>query len=59
MGGNFFLFGFYDPSKNISLILSQSFIKGEQKPENPRKNLLTIRKQNLAFPNVTWERLEP
>ena len=30
----FFLFGFYSPFKNISLILSQSFIKGGWKPEN-------------------------
>ena len=45
----FFLFGFYGPFKNISLILSQSFIKGGQKLENPGKNHLTIRKQNLAF----------
>ena len=45
----FFLFGFYGPFKNISLISSQSFIKGGGKPENPGKKHLTIRKQNLAF----------
>ena len=45
----FFLFGFYGPFKNISLISSRSFIKGGRKPENPEKNHLTIRKQNLAF----------
>ena len=44
------VFGFYGPFKNISLISSQSFIKGGRKPENPGKNHLTIRKQNLAFP---------
>ena len=54
----FLLFGFYGPFKNISLILSRSFIKGGQ-PKNPRKNHLTIRKQNLAFPHVTRVRLEP
>ena len=46
----FFLFGFCGPFKNISLISSRSFIKGGRKPENPEKNHLTIRKQNLAFP---------
>ena len=55
----FFLFGFYGPFKNISLILSQSFIKGGQKPENPGKNHLTIHKQNLAFPHMTRARLKP
>ena len=55
----FFWFGFYGPFKNISLISSRSFIKGRQKPENPRKDHLTIRKQNLAFPHVTQARLEP
>ena len=30
----FFLFGFYSPFKNISLISSRLFIKGGQKPEN-------------------------
>ena len=45
----FFLFRFYGPFKNISLILSQSFIKGGQKLVNPGKNHLTICKQNLAF----------
>ena len=33
--------------------------KGGQNPENPGKNHLTIRKQNLAFPHMTWMRLEP
>ena len=47
----FFLFGFYGPFKNISLISSRSFIKGGRKPEYPEKNHLTIRKQNLAFPH--------
>ena len=46
----FSLFGFYNPFKNISLKWSKSFIKGGRKPENPEKNHLTIRKQNLAFP---------
>ena len=46
----FFLFGFYSPFKEISLTSSRSFIKGGQNPENPGKNHLTIRKQNLAFP---------
>ena len=55
----FFWFGFYGPFKNISLISSRSFIKGGRKPENPEKNHLTIRKQNLAFPHVTRARLEP
>ena len=54
-----FLFGFYGPFKNISLILSRSFIEGGRKPENPEKNHLTIRKQNLAFPHMTRARLEP
>ena len=49
----FFLFGFYSPFKNISLISSRSFIKGGRKPENPGENHLTICKQNLAFPHVT------
>ena len=58
------LIWFYGPFKNISLISSRSFIKGEQKPENPGKNHMTIRKQNLAFPHVTHihvtrARLEP
>ena len=48
----------YDPFKNISLISSRSFIKGERKPTNPGKNHQTIRKQNLAFPHVTRTRLE-
>ena len=55
----FFGFGFYDPFKNISLISSRSFIEGGRKPENPEKNHLTIRKQNLAFPHMTRARLEP
>ena len=55
----FFLFWLYGPFKNISLKSSQSFIKGGQKPENPGKNHLTIRKQNLAFPHLTRVRLEP
>ena len=55
----FFLFGFYGPFKNISLISSRSFIEGGRKPENPEKNHLTIRKQNLAFPHMTRARLEP
>ena len=33
----FFLFGFYGPFKNISLISSRPFIKGGRKPENPGK----------------------
>ena len=55
----FFLFGFYGPFKNISLISSRSFIKGGRKPENPEKNHLTIRKQNLAFLHLIRARLEP
>ena len=55
----FFGFGFYGPFKNISLISSRSFIEGGRKPENPEKNHLTIRKQNLAFPHMTRARLEP
>ena len=55
----FFLFGFYGPFKNISLISSRSFIEGGRKPVNPEKNHLTIRKQNLAFPHMTRVRLEP
>ena len=55
----FFLFGFYGPFKNISLILSRSFIEGGRKPENPEKNHLTIRKQNLSFPHVTRVGIEP
>ena len=55
----FFLFGFYGPFKNISLISSRSFIEGGRKPENPEKNHLTICKQNLAFPHMTQARLEP
>ena len=50
-------FGFYGPFKNISLISSQSIIEGGQKPENPEKNHLSIRKQN--FPHVARARLEP
>ena len=46
----FSLFGFYGPFKNISFISSRSFIKGGQKPENPGKKHLTMRKQNFAFP---------
>ena len=42
-----FWFGFYGPFKNISLISSRSFIEGGRKLENPEKNHLTIRKQNL------------
>ena len=49
----FFWFGFYGPFKNISLISSRLFIEGGRKPENPEKNHLTIRKQNLAFPHMT------
>ena len=48
---SFFLFGFYGPFMNISLILSPLFTKGGQKLENPGKNHLTICKQNLAFPS--------
>ena len=55
----FFWFGFYGPFKNISLISSRSFIEGGRKLENPEKNHLTIRKQNLAFPHMTRARLEP
>ena len=55
----FFWFGFYGPFKNISFISSWSFIEGGRKPENPEKNHLTIRKQNLAFPHMTQARLEP
>ena len=55
----FFWFGFYGPFKNISLISSRSFIEGGRKPENPEKNHLTIRKQNLVFPHMTRARLEP
>ena len=44
------LFWFCGPFKNISLISSRSFIKGGRKPEDPGKNDLTLRKQNLAFP---------
>ena len=55
----FFWFGFYGPFKNISLISSRSFIEGGRKPENPEKNHLTIRMQNLAFPHMTLARLEP
>ena len=43
----------------ISLISSQLFITGGQKPENPKKNHLTIHKQNFAFPHVTQAGLEP
>ena len=53
------IFGFYGPFKNISLISSRSFIEGGRKSENPEKNHLTIRKQNLAFPHMTRARLEP
>ena len=42
----FYLYRFYSPFMNISLISSRSFIKGGRKPENPGKNHLTIRKQN-------------
>ena len=49
----FFWFGFYGPFENISLISSRSFIEGGRKPENPEKNHLTIRKQNLAFPHMS------
>ena len=55
----FFWVGFYGPSKNISLILDWAFIKDGRKPENPGKNHLAIRKQNLAFPHVTQVRLKP
>ena len=56
---DFFLFGFYGPFKNISFISSRSFMEGGRKPENPGKNHLTIRKQNLAFQHVIRARLEP
>ena len=36
-----------------------TYIEGGRKPENPEKNHLTIRKQNLAFPHMTQARLEP
>ena len=45
---SFFFIWILRPFKNISLISSRSFIKGGRKPENPGKNHLTIRKQNLA-----------
>ena len=57
---SFFFFswtGFYSSFENISLIWSRSFIKGGRKQENLWKNHLTIRKQNLVFPHVTWGRL--
>ena len=54
----FFDLGFTALSR-ISLISSRSFIEGGRKPENPEKNHLTIRKQNLAFPHMTRARLEP
>ena len=44
----FFLFGFYGPFKNISLISSQSFIKGGRKPENLEK------KKHLPSVSRTW-----
>ena len=47
------------PLQEYSLISSRSFIKGGRKPENPGKNHLTNRKQNLAFPHVTRAWLEP
>ena len=50
MGGGGGDRGGYSPFKNISLILSQSFIKGGRKPENLGKTTITICKQNLAFP---------
>ena len=53
MAPDFFFLGFYDPFKNISPVSSRPFIKGGRKLENPGKNHLTIRKQNLAFPHVT------
>ena len=56
---SFFLICVLRPFQNISLISSRSFIKGGRKPENPRKNHLTVRKQNLAFPLVTRARLKP
>ena len=43
----------------ISLVSSLLFIKGVRKPENPVKNQLTIRMQNLAYPHVNRARLEP
>ena len=52
----FFLFGFYGPFKNTSLISSRSFIKGGRKPKNPDKTHLTICKQNLVSPHVTRAR---
>ena len=39
----FFLFGFYGPFKNISLISSRLLIRGGGKPEYPEKNHLTYR----------------
>ena len=44
----FFLIGLYGPFKNSSLTSSRSFTNDGRKPENPGKNHLTIRKQNLA-----------
>ena len=65
-----FFYLVYCPFKNISLLFwtqfiksellsSRSFIKGGRKPENPGKNHLTIRKQNMAFPHVTRAGFEP
>ena len=54
----FFLFGFYGFQEYFTYI-ERLFIKGGRKPENPRENNLTIREQNLAFPYVSRERLEP
>ena len=54
-----YLFIFFGPFKNNLRISSRSFIKEGRKPENPEKNRLTVRQQNLSFPDMTRERLEP
>ena len=51
--------GFTVLSRLFHLYHGRSFIKGGRKPEKPRKNHLTIGKQNVAFPYVTRAWFEP
>ena len=53
------IFGFYGPSRIFHLYQADRSSKVGENLENPGKNHLTIRKQNLAFPHVTWVRLKP
>ena len=55
----FFDLGFIALSRIFHLYRADCSSQVGEKPENPEKNHLAIRKQNLAFPHVTRARLEP